>query len=132
MCVCWHVYGIYVAFYWCWTRGSEVTVKDLNKVVSFFPHVAEARYFTHQTTEWINTQNPVGDFPITSRQELRSGRIYGAIKRNMVVAFRSGHDVKVSSVAGMRELLRDGNNVLSLENDSEHLRFAQTSDKEAH
>ena len=50
----------------------------------------------------------------------------------MIVAFRSGHDVKVSGVAGMRKLLRDGNNVLSLENDSEHLRFAQTSDKEAH
>lgn len=82
-------------------------------------HVVKAKRFAHHTAYWIYTQNSVGDFPVTGRQEPRRARVHRAEKRNMVVAFSRGHDVKVPRAAGTRKLLRDEKDVLSLEAGSE-------------
>ena len=87
--------------------------QEFQKVVSFVVLLRKQRT-AHQTAERIYTQNPVRDLPVTSCQEPRSVRVYWAEERNVIVAFRCRHDVKVSRSSVRRELFRDGKNVLVL------------------
>ena len=98
-----------------WMLGSQLgsDCQEFQKgdqfVISF-----RKQNIVHQTLERIYTQNPFGHLPATVCQEPRSTRVYGAEKRNVIVAFPCWYDVKVPRRSVMGELLGDRKNVLSL------------------
>jgi len=68
----------------------------------------------HRAANRVYTQNPTVNLPVTSCQEPQSTRVYGAEKRNVVVAFGRRHDVGVPRSATVGQPLGDGKNMLFL------------------
>lgn len=107
------MYRVDTAFDGCWTRSSEVTVRNFKKLISFVV-LPRKQNTAHQTAERIYTQDTTCNLPVPSCQEPWSTRVYRTEKRDVVVSFRCRHDVKIPRSAVMGEFLGYRKNVLVL------------------